>query len=124
MPDLAAQKPNHNQALECEDSKVKMGTFGMPDKLCHNTHGGTTEEHVSMRAAHYLLGSVLILGGCVSSQLSSNTIDISATIAPIYISQVLGNFSKFIDNPDTPPSQATLHNTNYKYIDTVYNLFR
>jgi hypothetical protein len=61
-----------------------------------------------MRAAHYLLGSVLILGGCVSSQLSSNTIDISATIAPIYIAQVLGNFSSFIDNPDTLPSQATL----------------
>jgi hypothetical protein len=61
-----------------------------------------------MRIAHYLLGSALMLVGCVSSQLSSNTVDVAATIAPVYVAQVLGNFSKFVDQPETLPSQATL----------------
>jgi hypothetical protein len=61
-----------------------------------------------MRVVRYLLGAALTLEGCVSSQLSSNTIDVAASIAPIYVAQVLGNFSKFVDQPDTLPSQATL----------------
>jgi hypothetical protein len=52
--------------------------------------------------------SALILGSCESTQLSSNTIDVAATIAPIYVAQVLGNFAKFINDSDTLPSQATL----------------
>jgi hypothetical protein len=61
-----------------------------------------------MRVTHYLVGAALILEGCVSRQLSSNTIDVAAAIAPIYVAQVLGNFSNFVDQPDTLPSQATL----------------
>ena len=59
-------------------------------------------------ARHVGIVSALVLWGCESTQLSSNTIDVAATIAPIYVAQILGNFAKFIDEPDTLPSQATL----------------
>jgi hypothetical protein len=61
-----------------------------------------------MTLARYVGICALVLGGCQSAQLSSNTIDVAATIAPIYVAQVLGNFAKFVDQPESLPSQATL----------------
>ena len=41
----------------------------------------------------------IFTGGCASTQLNFNTLDIAEGIEPVYTRQVLANFSKIIDAP-------------------------
>src|SRR5258706_13976443 len=46
--------------------------------------------------------------GCASKQLNYNTLDIAASVENLYMSQVLANLSKYIDEPNGIPSQMDI----------------
>ena len=56
----------------------------------------------------FLCVSMCFLSGCVTEQLTYNTSDVAKSVEPIYIDQVLWNFSALIDNPNAFPSQLDL----------------
>jgi hypothetical protein len=51
---------------------------------------------------------IFIIGGCSTTQLTRNTVDISSTIQALYEKQALGNLSHFIDEPYGIPSQVDI----------------
>lgn len=48
------------------------------------------------------------LGGCASTQLNENTLNVASTTESLQTQQVLYNISKFADNADTVPDQAEI----------------
>jgi hypothetical protein len=57
-----------------------------------------------------IVGALCIVGGCASTQLGYNTVDIGNSVDRIITSQVLDNFGRFIGNPYAIPSMITLTN--------------
>jgi hypothetical protein len=49
-----------------------------------------------------------LLAGCVSGQLTYNTVDVSDSVASLYNKQILSNLSQTIDDPFQIPSQVDL----------------
>jgi hypothetical protein len=50
-------------------------------------------------------GFALLLSGCASTQLNYNTLDIASSVEGLYTRQALDNLSKYIDEPNSIPSQ-------------------
>jgi hypothetical protein len=92
--------------INSRDIHVEVGDVNCRACARDMSVGGWGDGRMTLK--RYLGIFAFLLGGCQSAQLTSNTIDVSATIAPIYVAQVLGNFSKFVDQPENLPSQATL----------------
>ena len=51
---------------------------------------------------------ILTLGGCASTQLNYNTLDLASTVDSLLSKQVLLNLSRFIDDNSTLPTQVTI----------------
>lgn len=50
----------------------------------------------------------LIAGGCASTQLNSNALDLAGTVDKLVQNQILYNLSKFIVTPDAIPTQVNI----------------
>ncbi len=62
----------------------------------------------TMKVITLATATACVLCGCASTQLNFNTVDIASSLADLYTRQVLTNFSAYIDNPQTIPSQVDL----------------
>jgi hypothetical protein len=68
---------------------------------------------VMKKASSWIYNSVVTfgaiqVGGCASTQLNFNTLDLASTVDSLVISQVLSNLAKFSESPFAIPSQVAL----------------
>jgi hypothetical protein len=52
--------------------------------------------------------ALLLVGGCASTQLNYNTLDLASSTDNLVTQQVLYNFANFLDNPAAIPAQVTV----------------
>jgi hypothetical protein len=55
---------------------------------------------------------ITLLTGCTDYQLKRNTLGVATSIEELYKQQALENISKFIDHPDSIPSQVDISSGN------------
>jgi hypothetical protein len=72
-----------------------------------------------MSRRHLGIALCIFSGGCASTQLNFNTLDIAESIEPVYTRQVLANFSKIIDAPLAIPSQLDIPNGTIQTSNSV-----
>ena len=58
--------------------------------------------------APFIISLALVLAGCAHTQLNLNTLDVAGSIDTLYREQALTNLSRFIDDPNTIPSQVDI----------------
>jgi hypothetical protein len=63
--------------------------------------------------------AISTLGGCASSHLNNNTVEIASRIDSVYTRQTLSNLSKFIDDAHAIPSQIQLNSGVFQTTDTL-----
>ncbi|MDX7952422.1 hypothetical protein P7D22_14720 [Lichenihabitans sp. Uapishka_5] len=59
------------------------------------------------------------MSGCASEQLNYNTVEISSTIGDMYTREMLNNLSRFVDDPNSIPSQVLLSGGTFQTTNTV-----
>ena len=72
-----------------------------------------------LSCATLVSASFLFLAGCASTRLNNNTVEISAHIDDVYTRETLNNLSKFIDDPNSIPSQVILSAGTFQTTDSL-----
>jgi hypothetical protein len=72
-----------------------------------------------MRWRVFLPLIALVSGGCASTQLNYNTLDLGSTVDRLLVAQVVHNVSNFIDSPLAVPSQLVINSGSAQTANTV-----
>ena len=74
----------------------------------HAACGGKLMRLFSPKLFLTLVVLPFLVGGCASTQLTYNTVDVASSFTDLYTRQVLSNLSTYIDQPNALPSQTDI----------------